>query len=89
MKCKKCESCFHKKVCSDYSDYKTDTLAYMGVSFEPEKCKDYVDISEYIEREKVFRVIYKLKRCGIHEGSGSYISGWHNALEEVRKNITD
>lgn len=85
----KCKGCFHKKVCSDYSDYKTDTLAYMGVRFELEKCKDYVNISEYIEREKVFRVIDKLKRCIILDSSGSYISGWHNALEEVRKNIMD
>lgn len=42
----KCENCFHKEVCSDYNDYQTDTLAYMGVSFEPDKCKNYIDVSD-------------------------------------------
>lgn len=59
MKCKKCEGCFHKKVCSDYSDYKTDTLAYMGVRFEPEKCKDYVDVSDKDDLQKLNDIVYK------------------------------
>lgn len=39
----KCESCFHKKVCVHYQDYKTEAYAYMGVSFSPDKCEDYIN----------------------------------------------
>lgn len=83
----KCDSCFHKKVCRHYSNYKTETYAYMGISFKPDECKDYVDVSEYIKKEKILNIIDSLEYRGFVIRYGSEIAGWNDALEKVKKNI--
>lgn len=38
-----CDDCLHKAVCVHYSNIRTETYAYMGVNFNPNKeCSNYI-----------------------------------------------
>ena len=56
----RCEECLHKSVCLHRANIQSDTYAYMGVSYDTEKCEHYkptadvVPKSEYDRLEKLF-----------------------------------
>ena len=46
----KCDTCLHKNVCRHYSNIRSETYAYIRVSFDPDTdCQDYISV--------------KLKKC--------------------------
>lgn len=66
----KCDSCFHKKICTHFIDIKNGTYGAMRYDFDTEACGDYVFVEEkkvefkqerYVRIDKVSFYLKRLK----------------------------
>ena len=58
----RCENCIHERVCLHEENIRTDTYAYMGVSYDVEKCKHFILSADVAPKSEVaLDVIRKFK----------------------------
>lgn len=60
----KCDTCLHNNVCKHYADIRSETYAYMGISFDPDTdCQEYISSNTNHELNSKIEQPIKLKKC--------------------------
>jgi hypothetical protein len=81
----RCEDCIHNKVCLHKANIQTDTYAYMGVSYDTEKCEHYKPTADVVPKSEVARLQEDVDR--LQEINNRQVENIKLAKQEVAREI--